>query len=693
MSERFTTLYRLPFSLVLEHCPVAIEAGALLKDNATGKVLAQLKLLGLSNDAVKAVKVHFDTRDSIGNLVTSPEDFQYKDLNLLNGSSTGSQIPVMFPDTNTRSFSVTVMAVALENGSVWRNDNRNAMVSFPELKPLSEYLNTNDLYEQYKIETNRYASYVPTEYKEFWRCTCGKINVGEICTSCSVEKEKLKKATDITYLTNALEKRLEEERLAEEARIAKEKAEAEEKARIKKEADDIKYNNAVSVLESSKSIQELESAKKSYDSLLDIDGVKRDDSKKEEYARKITKLKKKKRRRRILLAVCIIAIIGLGLFGYYVGYPYYLRREAETAVENHDYAKAVKNYTTLGEPDNVTATLYKEANYLLEQERFDDAIKAFSDLGDYENSKEMVSASTYQKGKSLFEQKSYKEAISVFSKVEKYEDSKQFIAQANYELALIEIESKNYEEALSYLKAASGQVDGAKAKIDEVRYTYGHALMDSGKFADAAEQFGHLISNKEYTDAKDLNHECSYKAGIDALESKDYKNAIHLLNVVAKDGNYGDANSKINEAKYLYILGHKSIDDSLTYSYLTDLKKIGYADSNSIYNSLYQWKVEIYAVNSSSSSKTNKSSLSRRDKAYAHFKVSGGTPTGTIKIRIAGYLPNTSGPLYSDYIDCSRGTDSWYSVYYTDSGASGTGWFRAYDQNGNLLDSVTFSMY
>ena len=44
MSERYAKLSHLPENLYMEGSPVIIAAGALLKDNQTGRVIAQLKL-------------------------------------------------------------------------------------------------------------------------------------------------------------------------------------------------------------------------------------------------------------------------------------------------------------------------------------------------------------------------------------------------------------------------------------------------------------------------------------------------------------------------------------------------------------------------------------------------------------------------------------------------------------------------
>ena len=57
MSERYTRLFSLTSPLYAAGAPVMITAGALLKDNQTGKVLAQLKIKNISDKAIKGVSV------------------------------------------------------------------------------------------------------------------------------------------------------------------------------------------------------------------------------------------------------------------------------------------------------------------------------------------------------------------------------------------------------------------------------------------------------------------------------------------------------------------------------------------------------------------------------------------------------------------------------------------------------------
>ena len=80
MSGRYTELFRLPSALICEECPVVIEAGTLLKDNANGHVLAQLKLTNLSNQNLIACKVLVKPVNPYG-AATENVEFHYLDMN------------------------------------------------------------------------------------------------------------------------------------------------------------------------------------------------------------------------------------------------------------------------------------------------------------------------------------------------------------------------------------------------------------------------------------------------------------------------------------------------------------------------------------------------------------------------------------------------------------------------------------
>ena len=73
MSERYSRLFSLPTNLYAIGSPAIIVAGALLKDNQTGKVLAQLKIQNITTNPIKAVTVATSTSFGIEYTATTVE--------------------------------------------------------------------------------------------------------------------------------------------------------------------------------------------------------------------------------------------------------------------------------------------------------------------------------------------------------------------------------------------------------------------------------------------------------------------------------------------------------------------------------------------------------------------------------------------------------------------------------------------
>lgn len=123
MSERYTRLFLLPENLGQEGAPVVISAGALLRDNNTGKVIAQLKLRNISEQTIKSVKVKVNAYDTAAEELKGVESFSYIDLAVERNDVFGSQTPIVLHDRTTRSFSVEILSVVFSNGTVYQPDS------------------------------------------------------------------------------------------------------------------------------------------------------------------------------------------------------------------------------------------------------------------------------------------------------------------------------------------------------------------------------------------------------------------------------------------------------------------------------------------------------------------------------------------------------------------------------------------
>ena len=228
MSERYSKLFSLPGVLYSSGSPVVIAAGALLKDNQTGRVIAQLKIQNISPNSIKAVKVSIRPFDITGNPLGENIEYMYLDFKASRDEYFGQKIPVVLPDDTTRSFSVDVTEVVFTNNSLWQGAAQ-LQEKLPSTVPLVSYLKNTELIRQYRIKFGPNSGYKPMVWKDLWYCTCGALNHAEesVCHLCRNNVVSLMNV-DI----NALKQERDDRVAMEQKRAAEARAVAD--ARIKK---------------------------------------------------------------------------------------------------------------------------------------------------------------------------------------------------------------------------------------------------------------------------------------------------------------------------------------------------------------------------------------------------------------------------------------------------------------------------
>ena len=221
MSERYTRLFSLPENLYSVGAPVVIAAGALLKDNQTGKVLAQLKIQNINDKAIKAATVSIAPLDTVGKPLGEAVSYQYLDLNARRDAEFGQKTPIAFPDASTRAFNVSVSEVIFSDNTVWTaSDMPWEPLSAPV--PLEQAFDDKELVTQYRIKYGENCKCIFKREKDLWRCPCGIINHADeqLCHRCR-KKAAVLVALNLDDLKTARDKRLESIR----QRAAQEKAE------------------------------------------------------------------------------------------------------------------------------------------------------------------------------------------------------------------------------------------------------------------------------------------------------------------------------------------------------------------------------------------------------------------------------------------------------------------------------------
>lgn len=225
MSERYSKVFSLPENLYAEGAPVIIAAGALLKDNQTGRVVAQLKLRNISPKTIKAVTVRLFPMNTAGQPLGDAVRYEYLDLSSNRDADFGSKSAIPMPDKTTRSFGIRVAEVIFADNSAW-NANDAAWEPLEKPEALDSRLDS-EMVKQFQIEYGSRAKNFLLEQKDLWHCICGAVNRREetVCHSCQKILCDLRNI-DLDTLEGSKERRLirEQEQATREAEAARENA-------------------------------------------------------------------------------------------------------------------------------------------------------------------------------------------------------------------------------------------------------------------------------------------------------------------------------------------------------------------------------------------------------------------------------------------------------------------------------------
>ena len=237
------------------------------------------------------------------------------------------------------------------------------------------------------------------------------------------------------------------------------------------------------------------------------------------------------------------------------------------------------------------------------------------------------------------------------------------IPNAKYNDAVALMEAGQYEDAIAAFEAMDGykdsedQIQNCKIAIKEEEYRSAKQLYHEKKYEEAYYAFVVLYG---YKDSDTMKKNSAIKVAETAFAIRDYEEAISWY-ITAGEKN------EVYNVKYQYVMSHKNNKDKTTFDYLVDLKAANYKDASKIYSELYDWKIEIIAVNSDPNSTQNKTSISKYDPVYIHFKLTGGAPNSSIIPYVTYTLPNGKTGNYdfdSNYYDGSTGWYGWSKGIY-----------------------------
>ncbi len=321
-----------------------------------------------------------------------------------------------------------------------------------------------------------------------------------------------------------------------------------------------------------------------------------------EQQKELKTIKSKRNKKVALITTCaVIMAVGITLLITLFIIPNSKYNSAQQLADSGKYYDAINIYTELGDfkdsKAKVLETKYRQACAGLENGEYEMAASLFDGISDYKDSADKRLECFYQHANQCINNEDYSTAAEILSELTSYKNSKELIKECWLKLAQTEYDNKNYKDGLEWYK-----------KIPS--------------YDKKSTLFRNLVINY----AKDL------------IDSYKFKTAVSELSAIS---DYKDAKELIKKAKYGYVKENKNNDDYTTFEYLKSLKKDNYKDSAKIYKQLYDWKMEVIAVNTNNNDTvTNMSSLSIYSPVYVHFKLTGGTPDDATYIYTEVTLPD-----------------------------------------------------
>lgn len=641
MSERYTRVFALPENLYAEFSPVIISAGALLKDNVTGKVLVQLKIKNISDRIVKAVRIKINQFDVAGEAIDNEVNQEYLDLNVGRNSEFGQKTAITLPDSSTRSFSVVVTEVIFFDNDIWKADGAEWATVIKPQTAFEYFGDDNELLKQYKLDYNVTCKNMFAEDRDLWICSCGNVNknTDSECYGCGCLYETFKNFNR-DALENSKNERIEAEKQAEEERrleAEKKMAEARQKAEAK--------------------IQE----------------------------------RKRKTKKALKIISITVSVVALGVAIWFATINLFIPmakyNEANSYFQNAEYDAAIAAFKELEDfsdsADRILEVKYAKACALSDNGNYKEAADLFLQISDYNDSGDKRYENLYNYVLALKKEEKYSDAVEICDLIVSrkgvyYKEVLKLKDECLLKAAKKAYAEKQYKSTIEYLSKMSN--------LDEKSELY-----QTSKFKYALENVKSKAYFTAFTTLKELDKDGYkkakdeiYETGKSALKNKSFEDAVKMFEYL---GNYKDSKSQLDATKYGYVKKYNDDDNETTYEYLKYLKKKNYKDSAKIYKELYAWKVDIVVNDRKDDDTTDMSSISKYRNWYFHVELSGGEPGAETQVKYIGYFPNgdtISGKWDSKWSDGWGGT-CWFYYNTPVYGQQGTFKLKVFDGNGKMI--------
>ena len=198
MADRYTRIYIDDKEKYCVGAPIIISACALLHDNKTNGIVAQVKLKSISDKVIKAVKVSVKPLDTAGRSLGDSVIYSYLDLNIKRDDYFGSQNAISMPDNTTRAIDIKVIEIIQSDNTII-DCSQNSYKLLPKQRTLYTVFGDEKLVSMYKANTTNRAIFESIEFENLWLCSCGATNTQEDvnCHLCGLSHIEQKSEQDI----------------------------------------------------------------------------------------------------------------------------------------------------------------------------------------------------------------------------------------------------------------------------------------------------------------------------------------------------------------------------------------------------------------------------------------------------------------------------------------------------------------
>ena len=227
--------------------------------------------------------------------------------------------------------------------------------------------------------------------------------------------------------------------------------------------------------------------------------------------------------------------------------------EATAALKSGDLETAYTKYTAAGDYKDAAKqagmlAAYKQANTQLAEGKYQEARKAYIDLGAFLDSATKLNTcndALYQEATGLKDQGDYAKAYELFFLISGHSDSADIAKRIrdDYKAADDLLKNGKYDEANAAFLALHNYSD-SPTKAQESMYQKAESLKAAGSYDDAITVYSVL---KEYKDSADKINACQYSKAESLLAGKDIDGAILLFESIPQ---YSDSMDRANAIRY-----------------------------------------------------------------------------------------------------------------------------------------------